>query len=165
MRQLSSCVYQKINGFNIVSVEYGRKLRKKFKPIDLVYKPVRKPNDQIKCYFSRDLSKAYRNMCSRGEKLQHGLANQCYYWNCNKFFARPDKYKQHIEHCPGVLDNVYSFNSQNLVTFEDNLRYKGNLPLVTHIDFEKTVPTDNCFDPEQKSMLCPTSSSLPFTQN
>ena len=54
VRQLSSCVYQKFNGFNIVSVEYGRKLRKKFIPIDLVYKPVRKPNEQFKCYFSRD---------------------------------------------------------------------------------------------------------------
>ena len=88
VRQLSSCVYQ-FNGFNTVSVEYGKKLRKKFKPIDLVYKPVRKPNKQIKCYFSRDLSKAYRNTCSRGEKLQHGFANQSYY--CNKFFPRPDK--------------------------------------------------------------------------
>ena len=75
VRQLSSCVCQKFNGFNIVSVEYRRKLRKKFKPIDLVYKPMRKPNEQIKCYFSRDLSKACRNTCSRGEKLQHGFAN------------------------------------------------------------------------------------------
>ena len=134
-----------------MSVEYGRKLRKNFKPIDLVYKPVRKPNEQIKCSFSRDLSKAYRNTCSRGEKLQHGFANQCYC--CNKFFARPDKYKRHIEHCSGVPDIVYSFNNQNLVTFEDKLGYKGDLPAVAYIDFETTAPTDNCFDPEQKSMF------------
>ena len=29
VRQLSSCVYQKFNGFNIVSVVYGRKFREK----------------------------------------------------------------------------------------------------------------------------------------
>ena len=33
VRQLSSCVNQKFNGFDIVSIEHGRKLRKKFKPI------------------------------------------------------------------------------------------------------------------------------------
>ena len=115
VRQLSSCVCQKFNGFNIVSVEYRRKLRKKFKPIDLVYKPMRKPNEQIKCYFSRDLSKACRNTCSRGEKLQHGFANQCYY--CNKFFARPDQYKRHTEHCSGVPGIFYSFNNQKSLDF------------------------------------------------
>ena len=148
VRQLSSCVYQK---FNIVSIEYRRKLRKKFKPIDLVYKPVTKPNEQIKCYFSRDLSKVYRNTCSRGEKLQHGFANQCYY--CYKFFARPDKYKRCIEHCYGVLGIVYSFNKQNLVTFEDNIGCKGDLPAIVYIDFETTASTDNCIDPEQISMF------------
>ena len=126
------------------------------------------------------LSKAYRNTCSRGEKLQHGFANQCYY--CNKFFARPDKHKRHIEHCSGVPGLVYSFNNQNLVTFEDNLGYKcdlpavvlgvvygfnnqnfvtfednlgykGNHPEVACIDFETTASTGNCFNLEQKSMF------------
>ena len=151
VRQLSSCVNQKFNGFNIVSVEHGRKLRKKFKPFDLVYKPVRKPNEQIKCYFSRDLSKAYRNTCSRGEKLHHGFENQCYY--CNKFFPRSDKYKRHTEHCSGVPGIACSFNNQNLVTFEDNLGYKGDLLVVAYIDFETTAPTSNCFDPEEESMF------------
>ena len=39
------------------------------------------------------------------------------------------------------------------MTFEDNLGYKGNLPAVAFIDFETTAPTDNCFDPQQKSMF------------
>ena len=116
-----------------------------------MHKPVRQTNEQINCYFSRNLSKAYRNTCSRGEKLQHGFANQCYY--CNKFFVRPDKYRRHIEHYSGVSGIVYSFNNQNLVAFEDNLGYKGDLPAVAYIDFETTAPTDNCFDPEQKSMF------------
>ena len=121
------------------------------KPIDIVYKPVRKPNEEIKCYFSNDLSKANRNTCNRGEKLVQGFANQCYY--CNKFFATPDKHKRHIEHCPGVPGIVYSFNNQNLVTFEDNLGYKGDLPVVAYIHFETTAPTDSYFDPEQKNMF------------
>ena len=96
VQQLPRCVDQKFNGFNIVSAGHGRKLKKKFKSIDLVYKPKKKPNEKMKCYFLRDLSRAYRNTCSRGEKLQHGFPNQCYY--CNKFFARRNRYKRHIEH-------------------------------------------------------------------
>ena len=63
-------------------------------------KPAKKADAGIRCYFSQDISRAYRNTCSRDEKLTHGFAYQCYY--CNKFFARPDKHKRHMEHCSGV---------------------------------------------------------------
>ena len=39
------------------------------------------------------------------------------------------------------------------MTFEDNLGYKGDLPVVACIDFETTAPNDSCFDPEQKKMF------------
>ena len=39
------------------------------------------------------------------------------------------------------------------MTFEDNLGNKGNLPAVVYVDFERTAPSDNCFNPEQKSMF------------
>ena len=40
------------------------------------------------------------------------------------------------------------------VTFENNLCYKGDLPVVAYIDFETTAPTNSCFDPEQKKICC-----------
>ena len=55
-----------------------------------------------------------------------------------------------MEHCSGFSGIVYNFNNQNLVTFEDNLGYKGNFPVIAYIDFETAAPTDSCFDPEQK---------------
>ena len=58
-----------------------------------------------------------------------------------------------MEHCSGVPGIVYSFNNQNLVTFEDNLGYKGDLPVVVYINFETTAPTNSCFDPEEKKMF------------
>ena len=58
VRELSSCIYEKFNGFNIISIEHGKKLRKKFKPIDIIYKPVKKPDAEIKCYFLQDISRA-----------------------------------------------------------------------------------------------------------
>ena len=51
---------------------------------------------------------------------------------------------------PGV---IYYFDTKNLVSFEDNLKYKIDMPLVAHIDFETTAPTDSCLDHQQKKMF------------
>ena len=51
VRQLSSCITEKFNGFNIISIEYGKKSRRKFKLIDIIYKPVKKADAEIKCCF------------------------------------------------------------------------------------------------------------------
>ena len=39
---------------------------------------------------------------------------------------------------------------QSLISFEDNFHAKGDL---VYFEFETTAPTDNCFDPEQKTMF------------
>ena len=39
------------------------------------------------------------------------------------------------------------------MTFEENLKYKGNIPLVAYIDFEKTAPADQCRDPKSSKMF------------
>ena len=38
VRQLSSCLIVKFNGFTIISIEYKKKQRKTFKPINIIYK-------------------------------------------------------------------------------------------------------------------------------
>ena len=38
------------------------------------------------------------------------------------------------------------------MSFEDNIGHEGNLPLVAYMDFETTAATDNCFNPEQKTI-------------
>ena len=48
---------------------------------------------------------------------------------------------------------VYNFNNQNLVTFEENLKHKGDLPMVVYLCYETTALTNNCLDPEQKEMF------------
>ena len=42
---------------------------------------------------------------------------------------------------PGQPGYVYNFNTQNLITFEENSKYKEDMPLVAYIDFETTAPT------------------------
>ena len=38
------------------------------------------------------------------------------------------------------------------MTFEENLKFKRDVPLTAYIDFETTVPTDDYLDPESKKM-------------
>ena len=51
---------------------------------------------------------------------------------------------------PGYL---YSFNTQSLLTFEESLKCRGDIPLVAYISFETTAPTDECLDPKNRKMF------------
>ena len=43
-----------------------------------------------------------------------------------------------MEHCSGIPGIVYNFKNQNLMTFEDNLGYKGD-SVVAYIDFDPKI--------------------------
>ena len=71
---------------------------------------------------------------------------------CNEFFVTKSRYEKHVRVCgkkPGVL---YDFNLKNVVTFEDNLKYRGDVPFCVYADFETTAPTDDYLNPENKAM-------------
>ena len=119
-RPILSCKTEKCNGFQAISIEFARKERKKFKPIDITYKPTKNPTISLLCYFTEDISKAYHNFYSVGYKTKHGFGYyECYY--CRKFFLREDRHKSHVENCAGIPGIVYNFNRRNLITFQDNL--------------------------------------------
>ena len=154
IKQISSCINEKYNGFQSVSVEFARKERKNFKPIDIIYKPTKNPEFSPLCYFTEDISKAYSCceflQCKDKTKRAYSCY-ECFY--CRKFFLKKDRHKRHIENCAGVPGVIYNFNTKSLISFEDNFHAKGDLPFVLYFDFETTAPTDNCFDPEQKKMF------------
>ena len=135
---VSSCIVEKHRGFDIVSIAYGRTQRTKFSPIDIIYKPVKKWNDIIDFYFSIDLASAYRAEYSTGKSLRHARAYQCYY--CSSYYIKKARYRKHIEKCSAILGVVYNFTNRNLVSFEDNIGNKGDLPLIPYIDFEFSHP-------------------------
>ena len=57
VRQLPSCINEKYNGFPVISIEHSKKLRKKFKAINIIYKPVKSPEKK----FSVTTPKIYQN--------------------------------------------------------------------------------------------------------
>ena len=151
IRDISSCIREKFNGFNIVRVEFEKQIRQKMSPIAIIYKPVRKETENIDCYFSKKINYAFRASFSENDKIRHGTAFQCHY--CSTYYGRKDKFDRHIENCAGQPGFVYNFNTQNLVTFEENLKFKRDIPFTAYIDFETTAPTDDCLDPEKNKMI------------
>ena len=68
VRQLSSCLIEKYSGLTIISIEYQKKQRKLFKPIDIIYKPTKHIEIEPLCYFLEDISKAYSSLHSKEKK-------------------------------------------------------------------------------------------------
>ena len=57
-----------------------------------------------------------------------------------------------MKQCTGKPGFIYNFQTRNLLTFEENLQFKRDVPLTAYIDFETTAPTDDCLDPESNKM-------------
>ena len=152
VRQLSSCLIQKFSGFSITSIQQQEKPKKKFRPIDIIYKPTRRIEIEPFCYFSEDISKAYSSLHTEAKDLRRAQkVYQCYY--CIKFYINKQHHKRHLETCSGKPGIIYNFNNQCLISYPDNFKNKGDLPFVIYFDFETTAPTDNQLDPEQKKMF------------
>ena len=76
IRDLSSYIIEKFNGFNIVRLEFAKKLRQEMSPINIIYKPVKKDTENIECFFSNRINLGYRTTFSENQKLRHGTAFQ-----------------------------------------------------------------------------------------
>ena len=70
VRQLSSCLIQKFSGFSITSIQQQEKPKKHFRPIDIIYKPTRRIEIELFCYFSEDILKAYSSLHTEAKGLR-----------------------------------------------------------------------------------------------
>ena len=59
-RELSSCVEERFNGFQVVWHLFGKEEKRKFVPLDIVYKPIRIIDQKIECYFTNEIRLVYR---------------------------------------------------------------------------------------------------------
>lgn len=96
-KKVSNCITEKFIGFDIISLEYGKKLGKKIKTVDIISK---EKEDNIKCYFSKELHLAYRSTYNKGDKIKHSSAFQCHY--CHNFYGVKPKFNKNIEDCSGI---------------------------------------------------------------
>ena len=153
VNEVSACVIERFNGFTIVRLQFDNELRKEFSPIDIIYKPVKKRHAILNCFFTDKLHLTYKalyNETVKWDKLRSGFAFQCYF--CGKFWTRQIRLDVHMKNCVGKPGFVYNFQTRNLLTYEENIKLKRDVPLTAYIDFETTAPTDCCLDPESNKM-------------
>ena len=74
VRQISSCLTKKYNGFQVISIEFPRKERKNFKPIDIIYKPTKNPEISPLCYFTEVISEAYTIFYNQKDKSKRAYS-------------------------------------------------------------------------------------------
>ena len=71
IKQLSSCLIEKYNGFTVIRIKYEKKERKNFEPLDMIYKPTKDLETEPLCYFATDISLAYSAYYLRASKMRH----------------------------------------------------------------------------------------------
>lgn len=60
---------------------------------------------------------------------------QCHY--CNHFFAKSeDRMKHHISVCSAKEGIIYSFDNAQIIDYQDNYKYMGEVPFTVYFDFE-----------------------------
>ena len=162
IKTLSCCLHVKFNGFNVAAPYLENSQKKELLPIDIIYEPVRNPTQIIKCFFPKDMRFAYVGKIAnwRGDTNVTNRPYECYY--CQKYFARKKTFDSHVKNCSGKPGIVYNFNIQNIVTYEDNLKYVGDLPFSIYADFETSAPNCDFTCPENSTMFA-VSYALVFT--
>ena len=85
----------------------------------------------------------------KNKQIEHTKAYQCYEWF--QLFAVKKRFASHLIVCLSMLDMLYKFENQNLVTFEDDLKYLGDLWFVGYFDWETTTSSgsQNSLDIEE----------------
>ena len=116
VRQITSCITEKYNGFQAISIEFAKNERKQFKLINIIYKQRKNLEISPLSYFPQDISKAYINFYNVKDKTRrpHGCY-ECYY--SRKFFSTEGRHKKHIENCAKVPGIVCHFNTKGLISF------------------------------------------------
>ena len=112
VKQLSSCLIEKYNGFTVIHIEYEKKERKNFQPLDIIYKLTKDLETEPLCYFTTDISLAYSVYYLCASKMTRATKVQlCHY--CNHFFAHNQKkFERHLKNCSGKPGVIYNFTNQ-----------------------------------------------------
>lgn len=97
-----------------------------FKSLDIVYKPLSKIDQTVNCYFSKSTRNAYWLLKNKGKDGMELLtADQ--YFAYNNFSAPKKLLKNHMNSCSSTSGIVYKFKYQNILSFEDNFKFMGDV--------------------------------------
>ena len=92
--ELSACVIQKFNGYDLLRVNLKYSEKKDLLPIDIVYEPTLNIEKPTECFFASKIHLAfntYYEKIVKGNKkeVNCSITKQCPY--CNNFFMKSEK--------------------------------------------------------------------------
>ena len=148
-KELSACVVQKFNGYEMLRnhLNYGK--TKDFIPNDIVYEATLDTKKPILCYFTPFIHLGFHTPV---EKLTHGKtvlnhtgARPCHY--CNNYFVKsPGKMKKHLSRCSGKAEFTFSFDNGKIIDYQDHYKNLGDVPFGIYYDFETATGSIVFFD-------------------
>ena len=149
-REISACVVQKFNGYELLRSHLNSNESQNFVPVDIVYEPTLDDTKEIDCYFAHDLSLAFHckaDKFRRGKKKNFEMqrVRQCYY--CNSYFVKSyEKLQKHISCCSGQAGFTYSFDNGKIIDYQDHYTNLGDVPFSVYYDFETTTGSAGFLD-------------------
>ena len=150
-RTLSSSVIKKFNGYEFIKQNLARKEKTDFTAIDIVYEPIYDENLPIPCFFTSQIQLAYRSYIGRfkngKEEIVHYAVKQCHYCQ-NSFKKNNEAMKNHMTVCAGKEGIIYVFDNGQIVNFQDNFKFLGDIPFTVYFDFETTTSNSAFSDPK-----------------
>ena len=141
-RELSPCVIQKFNGYELLRNNLNVHEERDFIPIDIVYEPTLDENKKIACFFAPGISLAYVGYIEKTRKnekyMETRITRQCHY--CSNFFVKYDKkMKEHLACCSGKAGLTFSFDNGKVIDYQDHHSNLGDMPVSVYFDFETTT--------------------------
>ena len=124
-RELSTCIIQKFNGYELLWNHLNSIERRDFIQIDIVYEHTLDEKNNIECFFTLKNVLGYRSTIEKSRKggkiFNHTNAKQCHY--CNNFFIKSDeKMKHHLSICAGKAGYTFSFDNGKIVDYQDHYK-------------------------------------------
>ena len=149
-RNLSTCVLEKFNGYENIRNNLWKKEKIDFTTINIVYEPSFDENVPVICNFTDQIHTAYKSYIGRFDKGKERLSNrtirQCYY--CQNYFAKnKEMMKKHRLVCTAKEGITCSFDNGQILDYQENFKYQGDLPFFVYFDFETTTGNAVFFDP------------------
>ena len=162
-RELSACIIQKFNGYELLKNHLNSIERRDFIPLDIVYEPTLDEKKNIEYFFAPKIFLGYRSAIEKSRKggriFNHTNAKQCHY--CNNFFIKSDeKMKKHLSICAGKAGYTFSFDNGKFVDYQDHYKNFGDFPFSVYYDFETTTGGVVFFD--QKMYVVSYCIIVPF---
>ena len=146
---LSACITEKFAGYLIVRSKCENKERILFTRLDITFDAVK--DKSVNCYFLIKNHFVYKLSFMKSDKTKH--SRELEYYHCSNSFVNNNKYEKYIKNCSGIPGVLHKLDKLNIVTFENDLKYRGNLPFVAYCDFEITTTSESAFDLENCKMF------------